>query len=63
MWSPTRLTEVEPVTATGATNVRDSSKRTADSAGLNEGGEGVYRLEKARRAGQFASPSACRCIQ
>ena len=63
MWSPTHLTEVKPVTATGATNVRDSSKRTADSAGLNEGEEDVYRLKKARHTGQFASPSACRCIQ
>lgn len=51
MWSPTHLTEAEPVTATGATNVRDSSKRTADCAGLNKGGEGVHRLEKARRTG------------
>jgi hypothetical protein len=26
------------MTATGAAGIRDSSKRTADSAGLNEGG-------------------------
>ena len=62
MWSPTRLMEAEPVTATGVTNIRDSSKRTADNAGLNEDGEGIHRLEKARRTGQFAGPSACRCI-
>ena len=40
------------MTATGPTGIRDSSKRTADGAGLNEGGKGVHRLEKARRAGQ-----------
>lgn len=62
MWSPTHLTEAEPVTATGATSFRASSKRTADSAGLNEGGEDVHRLEEARRAGQFAGPSSCRYI-
>ena len=46
------------MTATSATNVQDSSKRTADSVG----GEGIHRLEKARRTGQFAGPSAYRCI-
>jgi len=58
MWSPTHFTDAEPETTTGATDIRDSSKRTADSAGLNEGGEGVHRLEKARRAGQWAGPSS-----
>lgn len=62
MWSPTRLMEAEPVTATSATNVRDSFKGTADITGLNEGWEDMHRLEKARRTGQFAGPSACRCI-
>ena len=52
MWSPTNPTDVEPATAIDATDIRRSSKRTADSAGLDEGGEGVQRLEKARRAGQ-----------
>lgn len=56
MWSRTRPTDAEPVKAMGATDIRDSSKRTADTAGLNEGGECVHRLEKARRAGQCAGP-------
>ena len=42
------------MTAMSATDIRDSSKRTADSAGLNEGREGGHRLEKAWRAGQCA---------
>jgi len=62
MWSLTHFTDAEPETTTGATDIRDSSKRTADSAGLNEGGEGVHRLEKARRAGQCAGPSRCRRV-
>ncbi|MCJ1455415.1 hypothetical protein MMC28_005770 [Mycoblastus sanguinarius] len=49
MWSPTRPPDAESMTVRGATGIRDSSKRTVDRAGLNEGGEGVYRLEKARR--------------
>ncbi len=40
------------MTATGAIGIRDSSKRTADSAGLNEGGESAHRSEKVRRAGE-----------
>ena len=35
----------------GATDIRDSTMGTVDSAGLNEGRERVHRLEKARRAG------------
>jgi len=31
-------TDAEPVTAIGAIDIRDSSTRIADSAGLNEGG-------------------------
>ena len=62
MWSPTRSTDAESMTATGPTGVRDSSKRTADGAGLNEGGKGVHRLEKARRAGQCTGPSPCRRV-
>ncbi len=54
-------TNVEPVIAMDATDIRGSSKRTADSAGLNKGGEGVHRLEKARRAGQCADISPCGC--
>ncbi|KAK3169258.1 hypothetical protein OEA41_008641 [Lepraria neglecta] len=50
MWSPTHFTDAEPETTTGATDIRDYSKRTADRARLNEGGEGVHRLEKARCA-------------
>jgi len=42
------------VTATGAIGLRDSSKRTADNAGLNEGGESGHRSEKVRCAGEFA---------
>ena len=42
--------DVEPATAMDATDVRGSSKRTADSIGLKEGGESRHRLEKARRA-------------
>ena len=41
-------------TATGASGVRDSSKRAADTAGLNEGGDGIPRSEKVRRTGQSA---------
>jgi len=59
MWSPTGPKDAELVTAISATEIQDSSKRTADSAGLNEGGEGGHRLEKARRAGQCAGPSRC----
>ena len=51
MWSPTSPTDVEPVTAMDATDIRLSSKRTADSAGLNEDGEGVQGLKKARGEG------------
>lgn len=57
MWSPTRPTEAEPVTDTGATDIQDSSKRTADSAGLDEGGEDGHRLKKAQREGQCTGPS------
>ena len=43
------LTNVEPIIAIDVTDIRGFSKRIADSADLNEGGEGVYRLEKAWR--------------
>lgn len=43
MWSPIGPTDAEPVTAIGATDIRDSSKRTANSAGLNEGDERTHR--------------------
>ena len=56
IWSPTRPTDAEPMTVMEDSNIRDSSKRTADSASLDEGGEGVRRSEKAQRAGQRASP-------
>lgn len=56
IWSPTRLTDAEPVT--GATDIRGFSKRTA-AAGLNEGGEGGHRLEKARFAGQCTGLIPC----
>ncbi|KAL2049462.1 hypothetical protein ABVK25_010257 [Lepraria finkii] len=36
-------------TATGAIGIQDPSKRTADDAGLNEGGKGVPGLGKVRR--------------
>ena len=62
MWSPKNPTDVEPTTAMDATDIRRSSKRTADSAGLDEGGEGVQRLEKARRAGQYAGISSRECV-
>ncbi len=39
--------------AINATDIRGSSKRTVDNAGLNEGGEGIYRLKKAQREGQY----------
>jgi len=57
MWSPTVPTDAEPVTATGATDIQDSSTRIADSAGLNEGGEGGRRLETAWCTGQCAGPN------
>ncbi len=53
--SPTLSTDAE--TTTGATDIRDSSKRKPGSAGLDEGGESGHRLEKVRRAGQYAGPS------
>jgi len=62
MWSPTHFTDAEPETTAGATDIRNSFKRTADSACLNEDREGVHRLEKARRAGQCAGPSRCRRV-
>ncbi len=48
--------------AIDATDIRGSSKRTADSAGLNEGGEDVQELEKARLEGQYAGTSPCGCV-
>ncbi len=42
-WRPTR-----------ATGTRDSSKHTAETAGLNEDDKGGQRPEKAHRAGQCA---------
>ncbi len=56
---PTHFTDAEHETTTGATNIRDSSKRKADSAGLDEDGEGMHRLEKVRYTGQCAAPSPC----
>lgn len=43
--------------ATGATGIQDFSKRTADNAGLNEGGEDVPRSEKIRRTGSSTGPN------
>lgn len=40
------------VTARGAIGLRNSSKRTADTAGLNEGGESAHTSEKVRCAGE-----------
>ena len=51
MWSPATHTDVEPVIAMDATDIRGSSKRTADNIGLNESGEYIHRLKKAQRAG------------
>ncbi len=62
MWSPTSPTDAVPVRAMDATDIRGSSKRTADSAGLNEGGEDVQELEKARLEGQYAGTSPCGCV-
>lgn len=42
------------VTPTGVTGLRDFFKRTADNAGLNEGGDSAHRLEKVRCAGECA---------
>ena len=52
IWSATHFTDAEPETTTGATDIRDSSKRTADTAGLNEG----------RRAQVGESP-VCRSVR
>ncbi len=57
MWSPTRPTNAELVTAMGATDIRGSSTPTADSAGLNEGREGGRRLETAWCTGHCAGPN------
>ena len=46
------ITDAEPETTIGVINIRGSFKRTADSAGLNEIGEGIHRLKKAQREGQ-----------
>ena len=54
IWSPATYTDVEPVIAIDATDTRGFSKRTADNAGLNEGREDLYRLEKGRGEGQCA---------
>ena len=59
MWSPTIPIDGERVTAIDPTDIRGSFKRTANNAGLREGGEGVYRLEKARCEGQYAGTSLC----
>ncbi|KAI4267302.1 MAG: hypothetical protein L6R38_008308, partial [Xanthoria sp. 2 TBL-2021] len=45
-------------TATGATGVRELSKRTADKANLDEGMEDVHKLEKVRRRGQIEKPES-----
>ena len=45
-------------TATDAAGIRDSSKRTADRAGMNKGGECMHRLERARRTDQRTGPSS-----
>lgn len=45
------------MTDAGVTDTRDFFKRTADIAGLNEGGEGEHRLKKIRREGQRADLS------
>ena len=42
------------LTDTGSTNIRDSLKRTADSAGLDEGEKGGHRSKKTQREGQCA---------
>jgi len=47
------------MTTIGAINIRDSFKRTANSASLNENKEDRHRLEKTWRAGQCAGPSRC----
>lgn len=49
IWSPTHFIDAE--ITIGATDIRDSSKRKAASAGLDEGRESGYRLEKVRRIG------------
>lgn len=49
----------EDPTAACAIGIRDSSKRTADSAGLNKRGQAVFRLEKVQRTGQSAGLSCC----
>ena len=51
MWSLTIPIDDEPVIATNPTDIRGSFKRIANNVGLYEGGEGVYRLEKARCEG------------
>ncbi len=51
-WAPD-----ESMTAAGAADIRDSFKRTADSADLDEGGKDAHRLEKARRAGECVGPN------
>ena len=55
-------TDAEPETTTGATDIRDTSKRKAGSAGLDEGGESGHRLEKFRRTSQCAAPSPYRRV-
>ena len=51
MWSLATYTDVEPVIAMDATDIRGSSKRIVDNAGLNESREYVNRLKKAQRVG------------
>ncbi len=42
----------EFVTTRGATGLQDSSKRTTNNAGLNEGGESAHRSKKIRCANE-----------
>ena len=47
------LTNIEPIIAIDTTDIRGSSKRIVDSIGLNKGGEGIYKLEKAQRINRY----------
>lgn len=59
VWSPIRPTDAEPMSNTSAFDIRDSSKCTADSAGLDKGGENKHRLKNAWREGQCKDPGSC----
>lgn len=59
MWNSERIIDAESVTNMNVADIRGSSKRTADSAGLDENEQ---RLKKIRHEGQCAGLNVCRRV-